>query len=134
MLEAQFLGDFGFIIDRERRRVGRIEDFDVAAEDFYVAGGEFGIAGVFRARDDFAVNADDELERTCFALASSASAPRALSMTTWQIPLRSRRSMKTRSPKSRCFCTQPARETRSPTFVLRKLPAGMRFIGLRDEG
>src|SRR5579872_284824 len=67
-------------------------------------------------------------ERASFAVASSASsAPRALSTMIWQMPLRSRMSMNTSSPKSRCFCTQPARLTVFPTSDARSVPANVRF-------
>ena len=59
--EAQLLADFDVGFDRERRRVGRIEDPQAVALDVDGAGGEVGIGHPLGARLDLALDGQDEL-------------------------------------------------------------------------
>ena len=104
--EAQRLVDV-LLVELERERRAARDDLERVDLELDLAGRQLRVDGLGRAGDDLALGAEHELVAHLVRDACASGARSGL-ITSWQMPARSRRSMKTSPPWSRRVSTQPA--------------------------
>ena len=119
ILQPRLLGDVRVLGNRERRRLGLVEDAQLARAHLDLAGRHVGVDRLRRAALDPAEDRDDELRPQPLG----ALEQRVVAFDDHlRVAVRSRTSMKTSEPRSRTLCTQPSSTTSVPTSAARSAP------------